>query len=273
MVIHRSLLLSVNDPRLAAYLTAGDECARSRELERILTGEVQPRVRAVVSAYVRSDWPIEPHDIEDIVGQVTLYVLRKLRAATVLEEESVQNVEAYVTTLTKNIIRDVMRRRSPERTRIKSRLRARHDVVHLATHALIDESQPLYSGLVLATGGPLDDGLLEARELQSLDLDAELVVLSACSTARGRSYGGEGVVGLAWALLSRGVPQVVVSQWNADSKATTKLMIAFHRFLVAGHTPAAALRKAQLELRKDVRYEDPLYWAPFVVLGSSVTGG
>jgi CHAT domain-containing protein/tetratricopeptide (TPR) repeat protein len=146
---------------------------------------------------------------------------------------------------------------------------ARHDVVHLATHALIDESQPLYSGLVLATGGAQDDGLLEARELQSLDLDAELVVLSACSTARGRSYSGEGVVGLAWALLSRGVPQVVVSQWNADSKATTKLMIAFHRFLVAGDPPAAALRKAQLELRKDVRYEDPLYWAPFVVLGSS----
>lgn len=146
---------------------------------------------------------------------------------------------------------------------------ARHDVVHLATHALIDESQPLYSGLVLATGDARDDGLLEARELQALDLDAELVVLSACSTARGRSYGGEGVVGLAWALLSRGVAQVVVSQWNADSKATTRLMIAFHHFLVAGDTPAAALRKAQLELRKDVRYADPLYWAAFVVLGSS----
>jgi len=146
---------------------------------------------------------------------------------------------------------------------------ARHDVVHLATHALIDEAQPLYSGLVLAAGGAQDDGLLEARELQSLDLEAGLVVLSACSTARGRSYSGEGVVGLAWALLSRGVPQVVVSQWNADSKATTKLMIAFHRFLVAGHSPAAALRKAQLELRRDVRYEDPLYWAPFVVLGAA----
>ncbi|HEX8408114.1 MAG TPA: CHAT domain-containing protein [Thermoanaerobaculia bacterium] len=143
----------------------------------------------------------------------------------------------------------------------------RYDVVHLATHALIDEAQPLYSSLVLASRNVQDDGLLEARELQSLDLDAELVVLSACSTARGRSYGGEGVVGLAWALLSRGVPRVVVSQWNADSKATTKLMVSFHRFLVAGNTPAAALRKAQLELRKDVRYEDPLYWAAFVVVG------
>jgi len=117
------MLLTINDPRLAAYLTAGDECVRGRELERILADEVQPRVRAVVGAYVRSDWPIAPDDIDDIVGQVTLHVLRKLRAATVLEEESVQDVDAYVTTVTKNAVRDVMRRRSPERTRIKSRLR------------------------------------------------------------------------------------------------------------------------------------------------------
>lgn len=123
MVIRRSMLLSINDPRLEAYLTAGDECVRGVELERILSDAVQPRVRAVVHAYVRSDWPIEPHDVDDIVGQVTLHVLRKLRAATVLEEESVQNVDAYVTTLTKNVVRDVMRRRSPERTRIKSRIR------------------------------------------------------------------------------------------------------------------------------------------------------
>lgn len=123
MTTRRSALLALNDPRLAPYLAAEDECSRARELERILRDEVQPRVRAVVSAYVRSDWPVEPHDVDDIVGQVTLRVLRKLRAATVLEDESVQSVDAYVTTLTKNSVRDVMRRRSPERTRIKSRLR------------------------------------------------------------------------------------------------------------------------------------------------------
>jgi len=123
MRTRRSPLLAINDPRLESYLTAEDECTRGRELERILTGDVQPRIRAVVHAYVRADWPIDAHDVDDIVGQVTLRVLRKLRAATVLEEESVQNVEAYVTTLTKNTVRDVMRRRSPERTRTKSRLR------------------------------------------------------------------------------------------------------------------------------------------------------
>ena len=150
---------------------------------------------------------------------------------------------------------------------------SRFDVVHVATHALIDEAQPLYSSLVLSTHDADDDGLLEARELLSLDLGAELFVLSACSTAGGRTYGGEGVVGLAWALLANGVPHVVVSQWNADSRATRRLMVSFHRFLVAGDSPAAALRKAQLELRRETRYEDPLYWAPFIVLGTATTEG
>jgi CHAT domain-containing protein len=146
---------------------------------------------------------------------------------------------------------------------------ARFDVVHVAAHALIDEMQPLYSSLVLSTHNADDDGLLEARELLALDLGADRFVLSACSTAGGRIYGGEGVVGLAWALLANGVPHVVVSQWNADSRATRRLMVSFHRFLVAGDSPSAALRNAQLELRRDARYEDPLYWAPFIVLGTA----
>jgi hypothetical protein len=123
MATRRSRLLALNDSRLAAYLSAEDEDARSLELERILSTQVQPRVRAVLNVYLRTEWPLAVHDVDDIVGQVTLRVLRKLRAAILLEEESVQNVEAYVTTLTKNAARDVLRSRSPARTRIKSRLR------------------------------------------------------------------------------------------------------------------------------------------------------
>ncbi|HYC59160.1 MAG TPA: sigma factor [Thermoanaerobaculia bacterium] len=118
-----STLLALNDPRLARYLTAEDEAARGRELERILLHEVQPRVRSVLGAFAHGERPIDVEDADDIVGVVTLRLLRKLRAATVLEEESLQSVEAYVTTLTKNSVRDFLRRRSPERARIKARLR------------------------------------------------------------------------------------------------------------------------------------------------------
>ena len=128
MASHQNRLLALNDPRLELYLTARDDRTRGRELERILQ-DVQRRIRAVINMYVSADWPIEPHEADDVVSHVTLLVLRKLRAATVLEEESVQSVEAYVTTLTRNSVRDLMRRRSPERTRLKSRLRYlfRHD--------------------------------------------------------------------------------------------------------------------------------------------------
>jgi RNA polymerase sigma factor (sigma-70 family) len=129
MATHQSRLLALNDPRLEVYLTAADDRVRARELERILTEDVQRRVRAVVGPYVRADWPIAAQDVDDIVGHVTLCVLRKLRAATVLEDESVQSLEAYVTTVTRNAVRDLLRRRAPERTRVKSRLRYlfRHD--------------------------------------------------------------------------------------------------------------------------------------------------
>lgn len=123
MSIHRSHLLALNDPVLARYLATNDEVCRGREMEKILLEEVQPRARRVLAEYIRNDWPIGQHDVDDIVAQVTLALIRKLRAATVLEDESVQSVEAYVITLTRNLLRDYMRRRTPERTRLKSRLR------------------------------------------------------------------------------------------------------------------------------------------------------
>lgn len=140
-------------------------------------------------------------------------------------------------------------------------------VLHLATHGILDDRAPLYSSLLLAPSAA-DDGLLEAWEILALDLHADLAVLSACDTARGRVGAGEGMIGMSWAFQAAGVPTLVVSQWRADSKATASLMVDFHRRLVAGDAPAEALREAQLALRRDRRYRHPFYWAPFVVVGS-----
>src|SRR5262249_17180840 len=79
-------------------------------------------------------------------------------------------------------------------------------ILHFATHGTLNNAAPMYSHLVLAQGNQEEDGLLEAWELMQLDLKAELVVLSACETARGRVGAGEGVIGLSWALLVAGVP-------------------------------------------------------------------
>jgi len=144
-------------------------------------------------------------------------------------------------------------------------------ILHLATHGIFDDASPMYSQVVLANeeDDAREDGLLEAWEIMNLDLHAELVVLSACETARGRVGAGEGMIGLSWALFVAGSPSAVVSQWKVDAAGTTALMIEFHRGLRAGQSKAVALQQATLKTLRDGRYRHPFYWAPFVLIGDA----
>ena len=131
----------------------------------------------------------------------------------------------------------------------------------------------MYSHLVLAQGDKNEDGLLEAWELMQLDLKADLAVLSACETARGRFGAGEGVIGLTWAMFVAGAPATVVSQWKVESASTRDLMLGFHRqperrrSAKAKVTKAEALRQAALKLMKNPETSHPFYWAGFVLVG------
>jgi CHAT domain-containing protein len=146
----------------------------------------------------------------------------------------------------------------------------RHSILHLATHGLLDEASPLYSHVVLSPGasGSSEDGLLEAWEMAELKLDAEVAILAACETGRGRVAPGEGIVGTMWALFVAGTQSLVVSQWKVESASTTELMAHLHRGLAGGGgTKAEYLRRASLRLRRDPRYAHPFYWAGFVLVG------
>lgn len=142
-------------------------------------------------------------------------------------------------------------------------------VIHLATHGILNDATPMYSQIVLSqeANGATEDGLLEAWEILPLNLQADLAVLSACETARGRVSEGEGMIGLSWALFVAGVPTTVVSQWKVDSASTSALMLEFHRQLLGNHSKAESLRQATLKLMHDKQYNHPFYWAPFVVVG------
>jgi len=142
-------------------------------------------------------------------------------------------------------------------------------ILHLATHGLIDDHAQLYSALVL-TPSVGDDGLLEAREIASLPLQADLVVLSACDTAGGQVVSGEGLMGMAWAVMAAGCPRMIGTQWRVDSAAAARLMVAFHKRLSRSNSVAAVsdhLRGAQLELLHSADYSHPYYWAGFVFIG------
>jgi CHAT domain-containing protein/Tfp pilus assembly protein PilF/ketosteroid isomerase-like protein len=145
-------------------------------------------------------------------------------------------------------------------------------VLHLATHGILNNGSPLYSYLLLAqdTNGGSEDGLLEAHELLQMKLRAELVVLSACETARGRVSPGEGIIGLSWALLVAGAPTTVLSQWKAESESTTRLMVAFHQNRRKQMSDAEALREAALAISKEPSFRHPFYWASFIVIGAGL---
>ena len=119
--------------------------------------------------------------------------------------------------------------------RVKSEA-SRARILHFATHGILNNASPMYSHLALAEGGAGEDGLLEAWELMQLDLQADLAVLSACETARGRVGAGEGMIGFSWAMFIAGVPSIVVSQWKVESAGTRDLMVNFHRGLLSSKT-------------------------------------
>ncbi len=151
----------------------------------------------------------------------------------------------------------------------------RYRIIQLAAHALLNDASPMYSRVLLAQGadGAKDDGMLEAWEMMNLDLSADLVVLSACESGRGRIAAGEGVIGITWALFVAGSPTTVVSLWKVESLTTTELMLEFHRNLLsAGRakspvSKAEALQHAAIRMLRSRDHRHPFYWAPFSVVG------
>ncbi len=133
------------------------------------------------------------------------------------------------------------------------------DVVHIASHGVFSRANPMFSRLRMA------DGWLSVHDVYDLTLDASLVTLSACETGLSEVAPGDEVIGLARGFFYAGTRSLLLSLWAVNDAATRQLMRSFYKRLLAGEGKAAALRGAQLEVKK-VRAH-PYYWAPFVLLG------
>ncbi|HNH82186.1 MAG TPA: CHAT domain-containing protein [Acidobacteriota bacterium] len=147
----------------------------------------------------------------------------------------------------------------------------RYRYVHFATHGLLDAEQPELTSLVLSLvneqGNP-QDGFLRALDIYNLKLNAEVVTLSACESGLGKTLKGEGVIGLTRGFMYAGAKRVVVSLWSVNDQATSELMTRFYRGILKEKlTPAAALRRAQVELRQHKQWQSPYFWAAFQLQG------
>lgn len=146
------------------------------------------------------------------------------------------------------------------------------DVVHVAAHAVVDEIDPMYSVIKLAStaGAPaaaLSSSDLQARELARMDLSrAQLISLSACSSGVGTVAQGDEFMGFKRAVLAAGARSALLSLWLVDDDATAALMVGFHRAWRTGPRDEA-LRQAQLAVLRKPGFAHPFFWAPFVLVG------
>jgi tetratricopeptide (TPR) repeat protein len=150
--------------------------------------------------------------------------------------------------------------------------------IHFVAHGTASRLSPLDSAIVLSkialvkpasmampsTGDAENDSFkLYARDIIRHPLRAELVTISACYGAGGRTYSGEGLVGLSWAFLRAGAHNVVAALWEATDASTEQLMDKFYDEIDKGASPDAALRAAKLSLLRESGFRNPFYWGPF----------
>ncbi len=153
--------------------------------------------------------------------------------------------------------------------RLKAAGLERYRYVHLATHGIVDEEHPGLSRLLLMPeAGSGEDGVLHLGEIYNLRLNADLVVLSACDTGRGRIARGEGIIGLTRGFLYAGAQSLLVSLWPVSDAAASGLVVDFYAELLGGRPKAQALREAKLRtMGRNPEYAKPYYWSSLVLVG------
>ncbi|MCP4442628.1 MAG: CHAT domain-containing protein [Aureispira sp.] len=147
-----------------------------------------------------------------------------------------------------------------------------YGIIHLAMHGVLDNNNPILSSLAFTEdGGNIENNFLQAYEISKMELNAALIVLSACETGYGKFETGNGVASLARAFMYVGVPSLVVSLWSVNDQSTANIMQSFYQYLSEGKNKAVALRQAKLDYLKRAKgvSAHPAFWSPFVQLGDS----
>ncbi len=152
---------------------------------------------------------------------------------------------------------------------IKSGKLEDYAIIHLATHGRVDEVNPDLSYVSLGRKGS-EDGDLFAGEVYNLQLNADLVTLSACEVGLGKYSKGEGVIGLGRAFMYAGANNLILSLWKVSDEATSQLMIDFYTTAYTNQKSGyhAALRQAKLGLISQEKLAAPYYWSAFFLVGN-----
>ncbi len=144
----------------------------------------------------------------------------------------------------------------------------KYSIIHLAMHGIMDTENPMYSKLAFSASGDSKNAL-HTYELHHMDLNADLVVLSACETGIGELKKGEGIMSLARGFIHAGSSSVVTSLWKVEDEASRLLMEYFYANIADGYAKDEALRQAKLQFieESDDLTIHPFFWAGFILIG------
>lgn len=185
--------------------------------------------------------------------------------ATATEVKSIKKqLKAKGTTTT-----DVFLYQDAQEEKLKALLsQNQYQFVHIATHSIANQEYPRQSAIILTQeGDQKDDGTFYASEIQLLDINADLVVLSSCESGMGKLLGGEGLIALNRSFVYAGTKNVLFSLWKVSDTYSSQLMIAFYKEYLTGKTYSEALRAAKLSMLTDRLSASPNYWAAFLLIG------
>ncbi|MCK4288988.1 MAG: CHAT domain-containing protein, partial [Bacteroidales bacterium] len=146
------------------------------------------------------------------------------------------------------------------------------DVLHFAMHTIINDENPMYSKMVFTLDNDsIEDGFLNTYEIYNLDLNARLVVLSACNTGFGKLNKGEGIMSLTRGFLYAGVQSIIMTLWEIEDKSGAEIMTKFYNNLKKENSIDNALRKAKLDYIKSALplRAHPYFWAAYIDIGNS----
>ncbi|HUX95540.1 MAG TPA: CHAT domain-containing tetratricopeptide repeat protein [Bacteroidales bacterium] len=147
-----------------------------------------------------------------------------------------------------------------------------YDIIHLAMHTVLDDTDPMYSTLIFSpeTSG-VDDRYLRTYEIYGIPLKSRMVVLSSCNTGSGKLFSGEGILSLARGFIYSGSESVVMSMWEIEDRAGTEIVKLYYYYLKKGFSKSKALRKARFEFLKsaDQLRAHPYFWSTLVIYGDN----
>ncbi len=158
-------------------------------------------------------------------------------------------------------------------TYLKSKEVKKFKYLHIATHGFVNSEKPELSGIILSQKkSDGNDGVLYTGEIYNMELNSDLVVLSACETGLGKVSKGEGIIGLSRALLYAGTNNIIVSLWKVADESTSELMIDFYAHLLSNEVLAKSvyansLHASKLNMINGKKFSHPFFWSPFILVG------